>query len=88
MRYLLSAIAVVAFIGGAAAEDAVKASNATCCCGKPIDAKVEAVSVKAGDKTGAIAVCSAECQAKVKAMKGEEAVKAAEAHNKGWTLVK
>ncbi len=82
MRNLfLGAIAALAFMAPVAAEAAAapaKAMNANCCCGKPVDAKIEAVKV--GDSM--VGVCSKECAEAVKKMDPKEAMKAVEAHNK------
>ncbi len=87
MRNLfLGAIAALAFIAPVAAEAAPAAAaaklNETCCCGKPGDAKADAVSIKVGEADKKIAVCSKECAEAVKKMDPKEAWKATEAHNK------
>ncbi len=92
MRNLfLGAIAALAFIAPIAAADAApKAAslNETCCCGKPVDAKIDPVSVKVGESEHKIAVCSKECAEAVKKMDPKEAWKATEAHNKKTEVVK
>ncbi len=87
MRNLfLGAIAALAFIAPVAAAEAAAATeakaNAMCCCGKPVDAKVDAVSVKVDGADHKLAVCSKECAEAVKKMDPKEAVKATDAHNK------
>lgn len=79
---LLAAVAAFAFTGAVFAEDKAPAAAANCLCGKPAAAAVDAVSVKVGEAEHKLAVCSKECAEAVKKMKPEEAVKAAEAHNK------
>ena len=88
---IIAAIATLAFLAPAFGEDAkpgAESLNATCCCGKPVDAKVEAVSIKVGDADKKIAVCSKECAEAVKKMDPKEAWKAVEAHNKKTEVVK
>ena len=86
---IIAAVAALAFLAPAFSEEAKAAvTNANCCCGKPVDAKVEAVAVKVGDAETKISVCSKECAEAVKKMDPKEAVKAVEAHNKKTELVK
>ena len=87
---LLAAIAAFAFIAPTFGEEGGKAValNANCCCGKPVDAKIDPVTIKLGDGEKKIAVCSKECAEAVKKMKPEDAWKAVEAHNKKGDPVK
>ena len=86
---IIAAVAALAFLAPAFSEEAkAAATNANCCCGKPVDAKVEAVTVKVGDAEHKISVCSKECAEAVKKMDPKEAVKAVEAHNKKAEVVK
>lgn len=88
---IIAAVATLAFLAPAFGEDAKPAAeslNAMCCCGKPVDAKVEPVSIKVGDADKKIAVCSKECAEAVKKMDPKEAWKAVEAHNKKTEVVK
>lgn len=82
---ILAAFAAVAFTGSVFSAEAAGGTeklNATCCCGKPADAKVEAVSVKVGEADKKIAVCSKECAEAVRKMDPKAAVKAVQDHNK------
>ena len=86
MRNLFLSIAALAiFAAPTFGAEMAKAENAMCVCGKAVDAKVEPISIKSGEgdaaKTHTFAVCCAECGAKMKAMKAEDAVKAVEAKN-------
>lgn len=88
---LIAAVAAFAFIAptfGEEAKAAVEAKNAVCCCGKPVDAAIEPVTIKLGEAEKKIAVCSKECHEAVGKMDPKEAWKAAEAHNKKDEKVK
>jgi hypothetical protein len=88
---LIAAVAALAFLAPAFGEDAKPAhaaTNANCCCGKPVDATVEPVSIKVGEADKKIAVCSKECHEAVSKMEPKEAWKAVEAHNKANPQVK
>ncbi len=73
------------FAGSLFAEDkapaVAKAENANCCCGKPVDAKVEPVTVTVEGKTHVMGVCGTECAKAVQA-DPKKAVAGVEAHNK------
>ncbi len=79
MRYLVMSALALAFAsapvfaeaaGGASdkgKEMSTKAFNTTCCCGKPVDAKVAPVEAKSADgKTVMIGCCSDACATEVK----------------------
>ena len=88
---ILAAVAAFAFIAPSfAAEGTVAAVklNETCVCGKPADAKVEAVNVKVGEVEHKVATCSKDCAEAVKKMKAEDAWKAVEAHNQAPAVTK
>jgi hypothetical protein len=88
---IIAVVAALAFLAPAFGEDAkpaAEALNATCCCGKPVDATIAPVSIKVGDSDKKIAVCSKECAEAVKKMDPKEAWKAVEAHNKANPTVK
>ena len=94
MRHLiLTAILAVGFLAPAfsadehAAVEAAKATNANCCCGKPVDAKVAPVTVTVEGKTHTIGVCSDECAKAAKADPAK-AVAGVTAHNKKDEAVK
>ncbi len=80
---ILAALLSVGFLAPAFSADvaAAAATNANCCCGKPVDAKVEAVTVTVEGKTHAIGVCGDECAKHVQA-DPKKAVAGVEAHNK------
>ena len=89
---IIAAIAAVAFLAPAFGEDAkpgaAPALNANCCCGKPVDAKIDPVTIEVGETHHKIAVCSKECAEAVKKMDPAAAWKAVEAHNKKTEVVK
>ncbi|MBA2479109.1 MAG: hypothetical protein H0V44_00470 [Planctomycetes bacterium] len=79
MRYLVMSALALAFASAPAFAEAAdkasdkgkemsaKATNTTCCCGKPVDAKVAPVEAKTADgKAVSIACCSDACAAEVK----------------------
>src|SRR4051812_24278109 len=84
---ILTALLAVGFAGSAfsganhAAAPAANAENATCCCGKPVDAKAAPVTVTAEGKTHATGVCS---HGSARAAKADpkKALAGVEAHNK------
>ncbi len=82
---ILAAILSVGFLAPAFTADAAAApaaaTNANCCCGKPVDAKVEAVTVTVEGKTHVVGVCGTEC-AKVVQADPKKAIAGVEAHNK------
>jgi len=88
---ILAAVAAFAFIAPSFAAEgtaAVAKLNETCVCGKPVDAKVEAVNVKVGEMEHKVATCSTDCAEAVKKMDPKEAWKAVEGHNKAVVPVK
>lgn len=82
---ILAALLSVGFLAPAfsadAAATAATATNANCCCGKPVDAKVDPVTVTVEGKTHVIGVCGTECAKHVQA-DPKKAVAGVEAHNK------
>jgi len=82
MRLIAIVLALVVAAGATAADG--KPDNRLCICGKPIDPRREPVVIRLPDgRTRAVAICSAEDAAKLKAMLPAEAVKAVEAANRG-----
>jgi hypothetical protein len=84
---IIAAVAALAFLAPSFAEEG-KAMNANCCCGNPVDAKIDPVTIKVGESEKKVAVCSKECAEKIKTMDPKEAWKAVEAHNKKSETIK